>query len=218
MRVEFDRQLESLNRHLIAIAELCAESVTKSTAALLEKNEEYAQDAISNEKKIDSLASIIERQAIRVILTEQPVASDLRFVSAALKMNTDLERIGDQAEDVGHLVGQMIRTGYRRRELGSLKEMSVLVAQMTQDAVKAFVDGDSALAADTIKMDDEVDQLFDIVRDEIIEEIRDVESHEPINMIDLLMIAKYLERIGDHAENIAEAVLYSLTGSTELQD
>lgn len=218
MRNEFENQLNRLNEKLVELASLCASSVTKATNALLEKNADLCSEVIATEKQVNSLSSIIEQQCIRIILTEQPVASDLRFISAAMKMVTDLERIGDQAEDIAFLVSQMIDQGYRRRDLGSVKEMSVQAAQMTQEAVQAFADGDSHLAAATIRKDDVVDGLFRQVRDEIITEIREQGDHDPVKIIDILMISKYLERIGDHAENIAESVLYSLTGSYEVQN
>lgn len=218
MRVEFENQLNRLNEKLVELSELCATQVKKAANALLEKSTDLCEEVITTEKEVNNLSSIIEQQCIRIILTEQPVASDLRFISAAMKMNTDLERIGDQAEDIAFLVKQMIEQGYRRRELGSVREMSVKAAEMTQDAVRAFADGDSHLASSTIQQDDEVDALFSKVRDEVILEIRAQGEHDPVKIIDILMISKYLERIGDHAENIAESVLYSLTGSYEVQN
>lgn len=217
MRKAFDLQLDSLNNNLMQLANLTSEAVEKSVQALMEKDSDIANDVIAGEREVDRLSAEVQQQCIRIVLLEQPVASDLRFVSAAMDMNTDLERIGDQAEDIAKLVKDMLEVGYRRRELGSVKKMSSEVSEMTKEAVKAFANGDSDLATKVIARDDVVDALFVDVRNEVIEEIRSESGMEPATTIDVMMIAKYLERIGDHAENIGEAVLYSLTGSSKPQ-
>ena len=132
-------------------------------------------------------------------------------------MNTDMERIGDQAEDIAVLVKQMLDFGYKKRSLGSLTKMSEITQTMVSNAVRAFVEGDSELAYEAAQMDDEVDALFIKVREEVINDIR-TETIDANLAIDLLMISKYLERSADHAQNIAEAVVYSITGAVEKFD
>lgn len=214
MRREFESELNKLNENLISMAEMAANAISKSVAALLDKDAEQAQAVIENDAVINGMERTIEDQCIRLMLAEQPVASDLRLVNTALKMITDLERIGDQASDISALTIQMLKNGYKRKELGSIRAMSKKATEMTQSSIQAYVDGDSALAAEVIDMDDEVDHYFDIVKEEIIEDVRNKKQDANIT-IDLLMIAKYLERIGDHAQNIAEWVNYSITGVIE---
>lgn len=211
MRNEFERELEELNANLTKMAELCSESVQKSIRALQGQDEESAEEVMKTETSINDLESLIEQQCIYLILKQQPVASDLRFVSAALRMSTDLERIGDQADDISSLALQMMELGYKKRDLGSLVEMAEVTSKMMVDSVQAFFSGDSDLAREAAGRDDRVDELFVKVRDELVEEIR--ANTLPANhIIDELMVAKYLERIGDHAQNIGEAVVYSITG------
>lgn len=211
MRNEFERELEELNANLTKMAELCSESVQKSIRALQGQDKESAEDVRKTETSINDLESLIEQQCIYLILKQQPVASDLRFVSAALRMSTDLERIGDQADDISSLALQMMELGYKKRDLGSLVEMAEVTSKMMVDSVQAFFSGDSDLAREAAGRDDRVDELFVKVRDELVEEIR--ANTLPANhIIDELMVAKYLERIGDHAQNIGEAVVYSITG------
>lgn len=211
MRNEFERELEELNANLTKMAELCSESVQKSIRALQGQDKESAEEVRKTETSINDLDSLIEQQCIYLILKQQPVASDLRFVSAALRMSTDLERIGDQADDISSLALQMMELGYKKRDLGSLVEMAEVTSKMMVDSVQAFFSGDSDLAREAAGRDDRVDELFVKVRDELVEEIR--ANTLPANhIIDELMVAKYLERIGDHAQNIGEAVVYSITG------
>lgn len=211
VRVNFEKKLERLNENLNIMTTLCATQVEDAVRALLERDAELAEKVIAEEKRVNDLESVVEQQSLRLILREQPVASDLRFVSAAMRMNTDLERIGDQAEDIAMLAKHMIAQGYKKKDLGSIRKMSQEAQDMVLNAAKAFINGDSALAEETIQRDDVVDDLFDKVRDEVIQDIRS-DSTDPNFVTDVLMIAKYLERIADHAQNIAEAVLYSLTG------
>mgnify|MGYP001660761033 CR=1 FL=1 len=211
MRNEFERELEELNANLTKMAELCSESVQKSIRALQGQDKESAEEVRKTETSINDVDSLIEQQCIYLILKQQPVASDLRFVSAALRMSTDLERIGDQADDISSLALQMMELGYKKRDLGSLVEMAEVTSKMMVDSVQAFFSGDSDLAREAAERDDRVDELFVKVRDELVEEIR--ANTLPANhIIDELMVAKYLERIGDHAQNIGEAVVYSITG------
>ncbi|MDD7543935.1 MAG: phosphate signaling complex protein PhoU [Peptoniphilaceae bacterium] len=213
MRDQYEHKLEALNANLIEMGQMCSHAVTRAIQALTELNEAAAREVIDQEKSVNAMENSISQQSILLILKETPVASDLRFVSAALRMNTDLERIGDQAEDISVLVLEMLRQNHTIKEMHSLREMAEITDHMINQAVQAFIRGDSALAQETALLDDQVDALFLAVRDEIILDIRERTLDAGV-MVDLLMIAKYLERIGDHAQNIAESVLFSLTGKS----
>ncbi|WP_071705239.1 phosphate signaling complex protein PhoU [Murdochiella vaginalis] len=214
MRNNFENKLEELNTNLVEMGEMVNQSLFYALGALTSKNKDHIDYVLQQEEKINHFSSEIEQQALLLLLKEQPLARDFRFISAAIRMNTDLERIGDQAEDIAVLVQQMLSFGYQEANLGSLTKMSEITQTMVSDAVRAFVEGDSALAYQAAAMDDEVDALFMQVREEIIAEIR-AETIEANLVIDLLMISKYLERSADHAQNIAEAVVYSITGTME---
>lgn len=214
MRNNFVNKLEELNANLVEMSEMVNQSLSYALEALISKDKEQIDYVLQQEEKINHFSSEIEQQALLLLLKEQPLARDFRFISAAIRMNTDLERIGDQAEDIAVLVKQMLTFGYQEANLGSLTKMSEITQTMVSDAVRAFVEGDSALAYHAAEMDDEVDALFMKVREEIIAEIR-AETIEANLVIDLLMISKYLERSADHAQNIAEAVVYSITGAME---
>ena len=211
MRNRYEKDLNRLHSDLISLAEMCITSVDQALKALNDKDENLPDLVINREKDINDLSKKVEQECTLLILRQQPVASDLRFISAALAMNTDLERIGDQARDISVLVKQMLNSGYKKRDLGSLIDMATKVNFMTEEAVKAYIEGDTDLAAKCVMMDDQVDELFLKVRDEVINDIKQ-ESLEAGTLIDILMLAKYLERIGDHATNLGESVLYSLTG------
>lgn len=214
MRNNFVNKLEELNANLVEMGEMVNQSLAYALGALISKDKEQIDYVLQQEEKINHFSSEIEQQALLLLLKEQPLARDFRFISAAIRMNTDLERIGDQAEDIAVLVKQMLTFGYQEANLGSLTKMSEITQTMVSDAIRAFVEGDSALAYHAAEMDDEVDALFMKVREEIIAEIR-AETIEANLVIDLLMISKYLERSADHAQNIAEAVVYSITGAME---
>lgn len=214
MRREFVKHLNELNNSLIEMAQAVNSTVNLAIEALMNEDAALAKEIYQGDEKINEMERKLEQLCIRIILTEQPVASDLRLVSSALKMITDLERIGDQAADIAELTGQMIEKGYSTDKLGSILEMSTAATRMTKTAILAFLNGDREMAEQAIDMDDAVDALFDKVRDEVVSDIR-AEELEPHVIIDFLMIAKYLERIGDHAQNIAEWVIYSLTGKIE---
>ncbi len=211
MRIRFEEDLDRLNGDLISLGEMCIKSVGQALRALNDKEEALTDLVINREKEINDLSKKVDQECTLLILRQQPVASDLRFISAALAMNIDLERIGDQARDISVLVKQMLNSGYKKRDLGSLLDMADKVNFMTEEALKAYIEGDTDLAAKCVLMDDQVDGLFLKVRDELIKDIRE-ERLDAATLIDILMLAKYLERIGDHATNLGESVLYSLTG------
>ena len=211
MRTRFDEQLEMLNNHLLEMGLLIERSIESATQALIDQNVAAARSAVAADSEIDQKEREIESLCVKLLLQQQPVAKDLRLISAALKMITDMERIGDQAADISELVIYLANEPYIK-ELTHLPEMSRQAIQMVRGSLDAFVKRDLALARAVMAMDDRVDELFDIIKNELIEHLR-MNSSSGTQAIDLLMIAKYYERIGDHAQNIAEWVEYALTGS-----
>lgn len=210
MRDKYERELNELNRNLTEMARLCNESVYNAIKALETKNRELAEKVIEGESTIDQFESANSQMCLYLVLRNQPVAADMRFVVEAIRINDNLERIGDQAEDISRLVIQMLDAGYEERELGSIVQMAKICSDMLNASLNAFVNGDSELAESAGNRDDEVDALFIKVRDEIVKEIREGEA-DAATLVDLVMVAKYLERIGDHAQNISEAVIYAIT-------
>lgn len=210
MRYKFDEQLDNLNQALIQMGALCEEAIENSAKALMTGNLDLAKTAILVDEKIDRKEREIENLCLRLLLQQQPVARDLRLISAALKMITDMERIGDQAADIS----EIITIGKIRAENGTLLigEMAKATIKMVTESIDAFVNRDLELAMAVIDYDDVVDDLFSKVRNELIKRIEKKEINGEY-AIDLIMIAKYFERIGDHATNIAEWVEFAITGT-----
>ena len=210
MRSRFDQQLERLHLELTRMGAQCEQAIAAGIKALLEDDDEMAGEAIAIEREIDQQEREIESLCMKLLLQQQPVARDLRMVSSALKMISDMERIGDQAADIAEItrhIGGAPLPGQVR-----LKEMAQAAAKMVAGSVDAFVKRDLNLAGSVIQYDDVVDELFVRIKEELTELIRrDASSAE--EALDLLMIAKYLERIGDHAVNLAVWVEYSITGN-----
>ena len=209
MRNRFDRQLQVLNDELIEMGSLIEQAIEMACSALVRQDVEKAQKAISFDEEIDHQERDIESLCMKLLLQQQPVAKDLRLISAALKMITDMERIGDQAEDIAEIVRFL---GGRGAEHGGLlREMARSTIKMVTESVDAYVKGDITLAGQVIAEDDVVDDYFARVKRALIERIAKDPSDGEF-ALDLLMIAKYFERIGDHATNIAEWVIFSITG------
>ena len=210
MRNRFDEQLDQLNSHLLEMGALIERSIQNATQALVEQNVSAAKEAIAADRDIDQKEREIESLCIKLLLQQQPVAKDLRLISAAHKMITDMERIGDQAADISDIVIYIADQPYIK-ELVHLPQMGQKAIQMVRGSLDAYVNKDLELAQSVMAMDDEIDDLFTVVKAELIKQIHhDAETGE--QAMDLLMIAKYYERIGDHAQNIAEWVEYALTG------
>ena len=210
MRTKFDEQLEQLNVELIRMGALCEESISAACKALLTGDMALAKVAKEKEKEIDQKERAIESMCMRLLLQQQPVARDLRTISSALKMISDMERIGDQAEDIAELTKFTAAASVTQRlHIGDMARATV---SMVTDSVDSFVKQDLALARAVLAADDKVDALFCQVKRELIDLIATDPSQGEVGL-DLLMVAKYLERIGDHATNIAEWVEYSLTGA-----
>ena len=208
MRNKFDMQLELLNEQLTRMGELCELAINRVTKALVEGNLEQAKKVMAADEEIDQMEKDIERLCLKLLLQQQPVAKDLRQISAALKMITDMERIGDQTADIAEII---ISAGMSEAgDVKKIEEMSAGVARMVNDSVTAYVERDLELARKVMEADDNIDRLFDDIRDSIINLI--AEGNRGEQGVDLIMIAKYLERIGDHATNIAEWVEFSITG------
>ena len=210
MRNRFDEQLHALNHELLEMGALIERAIRIATDALIRQDGEAALQALSADKEVDQAERDIESLCLKLLLQQQPVARDLRLISSVHKMITDMERIGDQASDIAELVIYLSSEPYIK-ELTHLPQMAEHAIRMVTGALDAYVRKDVSMAQDVIGMDDAVDTLFVTVKDELIALIRN-DASAGSQAIDLLMIAKYYERIGDHAQNIAEWVEYALTG------
>ena len=214
MRTRFDTELDNLNSDMIAMGALCENAISEAMKSLFTADKTAAQRTIQEDREIDRKEKDIEALCLRLLLQQQPVARDLRVISSALKMITDMERIGDQAADIAELIRHMHLTPVSRQNK-HLSKMADAAKKMVTESIDAFVKKDAALATKVLADDDLVDSLFLKLRHDIIEMIAaDPGCGE--EAVDVLMIAKYLERIGDHATNIAEWVLFSITGTHEL--
>lgn len=210
MRSRFDKELSLLNQDLIQMGSMIEISIEGAAQALINRDIELAKKIIVADDDIDNMENEIEARCLRLLLQQQPVASDLRLISSILKMITDLERIGDQAQDISEIVILLSKTDFIKK-LVHLPQMAEATIKMVKDSIDAFVNKDIDLANSVIEYDDVVDDLFIVIKNELISLIRE-DAKNGEQAIDLLMIAKYFERIGDHAENIAEWVVYSMTG------
>ena len=212
MRTRFDEQLELLHRELIEMGALCEEAIARVSRALTEGNAALCSSVPAIDAQIDEKERTIESMCLRLLLQQQPVAKDLRQISAALKMITDMERIGDQAEDIAEII---VFLGGRcdSDEIGALlREMALAAIKMVTESVDAYVKHDTMLAEKVIAEDDIVDGWFDRVKHTLIRRMT-TDPGEGERAVDLLMIAKYFERIGDHAVNVAQWVIFSVTGT-----
>ncbi len=209
MRNHFDEQLAQLNTELITMGALCEEAISKATKYLIDNDESLKQKVIDTDKQIDQKERDIENLCMKLLLQQQPVAKDLRTISSALKMISDMERIGDQASDIAEIVCFVNRSGIGGKV--HIADMARSTIKMVTDSIESFVQNDVNITYEVIKSDTVVDNLFLKVKNELIAGVKD-ETNDAEALIDLLMIAKYFERIGDHAENIAEWVIYSITG------
>lgn len=209
MRNKFDMQLDRMNEMLIEMGELCGKAISNATKAVADKDMDMARLVIREDEEIDQLEKDIERLCLKLLLQQQPVAKDLRQISAALKMITDMERIGDQASDIAEILisGQIKSISAH----SYIVEMASQTSEMVKKSVLAFVEKDLELTRKVILADNAVDELFDKIKEELITLLAKEQSKGG-ESIDMLMIAKYLERIGDHATNIAEWVEFSITG------
>lgn len=209
MRNKFDEQLALLNVELIKMGSLCELAISNAVKGLMDDNDELLKLAADTDSEIDEKEREIENMCFKLLLQQQPVARDLRTISAALKMISDMERIGDQASDIAEIAGYI--EGESAKKHTHIKAMGEAATVMVTEAIKSFVNRDLDLARKVMGDDDVVDAHFEDVKKEIIGLIRTEEVSAEFSL-DLLMIAKYLERIGDHAVNVAEWVEFSITG------
>ena len=210
MRNRFDEQLFELNREIIEMGAMCEEAIASAAKALTSGDVALAAAVKKNSSAIDQMEREIESRCMKLLLHQQPVARDLRLISAALKMITDMERIGDQAEDIAEIV--VFLNGHTMEGMEMIEDMARETTKMVTASVDAFVQKDIELAKEVIEQDDIVDDYFSKVKCAIISLIAE-NSADGEFALDLLMISKYFERIGDHATNIAEWVIYSVTGT-----
>ncbi|MBQ5919156.1 MAG: phosphate signaling complex protein PhoU [Lachnospiraceae bacterium] len=209
MRNRFDEQLAELNKEIIEMGSMCEEVIDKATKAINLGDVQLAKTVKESGASIDQMERDIESRCMKLLLHQQPVARDLRMISAALKMITDMERIGDQAEDIAEIVTFL--DGRTVGEMKLISEMAYKTIEMVTASVDAFVKKDTVIAEKVIEQDDIVDNYFSDIKTSIINWIAN-NPEDGEFALDLLMIAKYLERIGDHATNIAEWVIFSVTG------
>ena len=214
MRISYDNQLKELNQELTRMGGLCEQIIGFAAQALTQWNEDLAEKVKKTGAEIDEMERSIEAVCMRLLLRQQPVAGDLRLVSAALKMITDLERIGDQAEDIVEIVHNMGETGKNAHP--KIQEMAKHAISMVVDSVDAYTRQDMELAKAVLEHDDVVDSDFVQIKKELIGDIASNPAQGE-DTLDLLMIAKYFERIADHATNVAEWVMYGMTGTHEVE-
>ncbi len=216
MRNRFDRQLLLLNNELIEMGGLIEKAIELAIEALVKQDVDRAQQAIKFDEEIDQQEKTIESLCMKLLLQQQPVAKDLRLISAALKMITDMERIGDHASDISEMTILMAGSTYEKShiDIEIVKEMAKETTDMVIKSVEAFVRKDLEMARAVLKQDDRVDELFHEFKHQLILKINEnVKNGE--HATDMLLVSKYFERIGDHATNIAEWVIYSITGEHE---
>lgn len=216
MRVQFNAQMETLNNELIKMGELIEKAIEMAVTALIKQDTELAQQAIDFDEVIDNQEKEIESLCMKLLLRQQPVAKDLRLISSALKMITDMERIGDHASDISEITLLLSKESYIKN-LEHIQQMAKETTVMVVKSIDAFVGKNMERAKEVIASDDVVDNLFNTIKKDLIDLIAD-NPRDGEQAADLLMIAKYFERIGDHATNIAEWVIFSITGYHEEEE
>ena len=208
MRNRFDRQLDLLNEELTAMGAMCEESIALVAKALSDGDLTLAEKVRSESETIDSMEREIENHCMKLLLHQQPVAKDLRQISAALKMITDMERIGDQAEDIAEIAATAKKKMLKKSK--HIQRMAAATIDMVNKSVEAFIKKDLLVTEEVSHNDDVVDALFEEIVNDLVDIIKKDEGTSEV--LDMLMVAKYFERIGDHAVNIAEWVQFSITG------
>lgn len=211
MREKYEIQLAQLNSSVLSMGKMIEVAIESTILALMGRDVEAAKTVRANDENIDNMEREIESLCMRLLLQQQPMATDLRFITAALKMITDMERIGDHAVDIADLVLNLSDLKYSG--MSEISDMSSEIIGMIHDSIQSYIDRDYNKAKDVIARDDLVDNLYHIIKKDLIEKIKKTEEGEQI--LDYFLIAKYFERIGDHAVNIAERVVFALTGKKE---
>ena len=211
MREKYEIQLAQLNSSVLSMGKMIEVAIESTILALMGRDVEAAKTVHANDENIDNMEREIESLCMRLLLQQQPMATDLRFITAALKMITDMERIGDHAVDIADLVLNLSDLKYSG--MSEISEISSEIIGMIHDSIQSYIERDYNKAKDVIARDDLVDNLYHIIKKDLIEKIKKTEEGEQI--LDYFLIAKYFERIGDHAVNIAERVVLALTGKKE---
>ena len=213
MRIHFDEQLDQLNKEIIYMGSLIEQAIGMAVEALIKQDVDKAKKAMEFDEEVDHQEKVIETLCLKLLLQQQPVAKDLRIISAALKMITDMERIGDHASDISDLAIQLSGLPHIE-QLTHIEQMAKETMVMLIQGLEAYVERNYEKAEEVIAHDDIIDDLFAKVKQELIDIIQK-NSDCAGQAADLLMVAKYFERIGDHATNIAEWVIFSITGKHE---
>lgn len=213
MRIHFDEQLDQLNKEIINMGSLIEQAIGMAVEALIKQDVDKAKKAMEFDEEVDHQEKVIETLCLKLLLQQQPVAKDLRIISAALKMITDMERIGDHASDISDLAIQLSGLPHIE-QLTHIEQMAKETMVMLIQGLEAYVERNYEKAEEVIAHDDVIDDLFAKVKQELIDIIQK-NSDCAGQAADLLMVAKYFERIGDHATNIAEWVIFSITGKHE---
>lgn len=212
MRTRFDVQLDNLHQGVIEMGALVEEALNRATKALMESNTELAEKNVAFDQEIDQKMKEIEALCLKLLLSQQPVARDLRLISASLKLVSDLERIGDQCAHISGIVLKFPENYPQGLESEHIPLMADATKKMVKESVDAFARGDVELARAVCKYDDVLDDLFYAVRRSLVA-VNPESSSDGEKIVDVLMVAKYFERIGDHAVNVARWVIYSITGT-----
>lgn len=215
MRNKYEEQLERLNASIVQMGRAVEIAIESTMLTLMGRDGEAAKSVRQNDDAIDDMERDIEAQCMKILLQQQPVAGDLRVITAALKMITDMERIGDHAVDIADLVLQLpdFSPDFKYSKMGELDEMTGETIKMIHGCIESFTERNYDKAKNVIAADDTVDSLYHSIKQDLIEKIRRTDKGDQI--MDYLLIAKYIERIGDHAVNIARWVVFALTGKKE---
>lgn len=211
MRDKYEEDLKNLNNSIIKMGNMIEIAIESSVIALMGRDGESAKTVRENDYAINDMERDIENQCLKLLLQQQPMATDLRIITAALKMISDMERIGDHAADIADLVLQLPDLKYSN--INEISEISSEVINMLHMSIESFIEKDYEKAKTVIAGDDKIDELYHVIKRDLIEKIKKTDEGEKI--LDYLLIVKYLERIADHATNIAEWVIFAYTGKKE---
>ena len=211
--MNYEAELKNLNANIIKIGKRIEVAIENSVVALLGRDTATAKVIATNDDKIDDMEKDIESQCLRLLLQQQPMASDLRIITAALKMITDMERIGDHAADIADLIIELPDFSYSN--MNAIAQIGSEIIKMLNDSVESYINRDFNAAKNVIAHDDVIDELYYAIKKDLVEKIKKTDQGEQI--LDYLLIAKYFERIGDHCTNIAEWVIFAVTGERKTE-
>ena len=213
MREKYEAELKNLNASIIKMGKMIEVAIENSVVALLGRDTATAKVIATNDDKIDDMEKDIESQCLRLLLQQQPMASDLRIITAALKMITDMERIGDHAADIADLIIELPDFSYSN--MNAIAQIGSEIIKMLNDSVESYINRDFNAAKNVIAHDDVIDELYYAIKKDLVEKIKKTDQGEQI--LDYFLIAKYFERIGDHCTNIAEWVIFAVTGERKTE-